>query len=407
MANLSDKDKEMLLSLKPKDVTYELISELFLDRCTKVKSGNSYKMKEMKSRLNTFDTFTLKAKEYINKKDVVTNCGRFLFNKLIIEDLINVFGDYQNITINKKELGRLDSIMAKALQDDVIKPEQFIRYLNCIQWLGLSLTSSITSSFTPGILTPNKKVIALRDKLFKENTEAIKNGDISIAHKIEQECIGLAKEELKNDDGMYLYKAGARGSFDNNYKNISIMKGPVLNPMTGEYDIIKNNYVEGHAKEDLAVHGNSVITGSYPKAIGQRTFGYFTKQITSALQSTVLDEPGSDCHSKVLLEVTIDPSNISEYEDRWIVEGGKYVLLDEKTLIKYKGKTVHMRSPMYCKGRDKICRICAGRKLEKLEIENIGLTASRASSTMSNASMKKFHDTTIKMSKLSRNTLTT
>ena len=406
MANLSDKDKEMLLSLKPKDVTYELISSLFLDTCKKVKSGDSYKMKEVKSRLNTFDTFTLKANEYINKKQIVTNCGRFLFNKLIIEDLINVFGDYQNVSITKKELGRMDSILAKALQDDVIKPEQFIRYLNCIQWLGLTLTNAITSSFTPGVLTPNKKVIALRDKLFKENAEAIKNGDLSVAHKIEQECIKLAKEELKNDDGMYLYKAGARGSFDNNYKNISIMKGPVLNPLTGEYSIVKNNYVEGIAKEDIHVHGNSVITGTYPKAIGQRTFGYFTKQITAALQSTVLDKPGSDCHSKILLEVTLDPSNLSIFEDRWIVEGGKYVLLDEKNIIKYKGKTVHMRSPMYCKAKSKICRICAGRILEKLEIENIGLSASRASSTMSNASMKKFHDTTVKMSRLNKNTIT-
>lgn len=408
MAKISDADKAYFLSIKREDISYDLISNLFADKIERKKDKNGKtQIKEIKSKYEITDTMTLKAGEYINKTNIETTLGRYFFNRLIVEPLIKVFGDYKNITIDKNALGKLDDEVARALRNDVITAEEFIQYINTIQWLGMKFTSTFTSSFTPGILTPNKKVIAYRDKELKAHEKEIDNGDIIVAAKIEKECLKMAKEELKNDDGMYLYKAEARGSFDNNYKNISVMKGPVLNPRTGKWKIVKTNFVEGIMKEDIAISGNSVVTGAYPKAIGQRTFGYFTKQITAALQSTGLDGPGSDCQSKVTIDVTITSDNAKSYEDRYIIENGKLVCLDEETIKKYIGKTVHMRTPMFCLGSTKICRVCAGRMMEKLGIDNIGLTASRASSTMSNASMKKFHDTTVKLAKLNKETITT
>ena len=58
-----------------------------------------------------------------------------------------------------------------------------------------------------------------------------------------------------------------------------------------------------------------------------------------------------------------------------------------------------MRSPMYCIGK-KLCRTCAGAMYDKLHIDNIGLTAARVSSSLLNLSMKKFHNSTAKITEV-------
>ena len=403
MAKLDDKMKNYLLSLKPEDISYEIITDLFANKTEKAEDGT---FKLIKSKINPYDTFTLKKNEYINKSDIETTAGRFIYNKLVVERLIAAFGDYQNITLNKGNIKKVDDIMASALLNDKITPDDFIMYIDLHQWIGMTFISVLCPSFTPTIISPNPKVIALRDKLFKEHEKEIQDGDAITVAKIEQECIELAKKELEGDPGMLLYGSGARGSFGNNYKNISISRGSILNPTTGKWEIMKNNFMEGINKEDISASANSVITGAYPKAIGQRTFGYFTKQITSALQSAVLDKPGSDCGSTLTVDIEITKSNKKLFNYRWIKENGKLKLLDDKNIDSYVGKTVKMRTPLFCKNKQGICSVCAGKIYEKLGIENMGLTTAKVSSTMSNASMKKFHDAIVKTSTLTADTLT-
>ena len=81
MAKLNDKDKQYLLSLKPEDITATLLFDLFGD---KAKVVNKKVVRE-KSKYSFQDTFDLKAGEYFNKEDITTNCGLFIFNKIVVE----------------------------------------------------------------------------------------------------------------------------------------------------------------------------------------------------------------------------------------------------------------------------------------------------------------------------------
>jgi len=74
-------------------------------------------------------------------------------------------------------------------------------------------------------------------------------------------------------------------------------------------------------------------------------------------------------------------------------------MLDGETIDKYVGKTVKMRSPMFCTD-DKICNKCAGELFFKLGIENAGLTTTKATGVILNSSMKAFHDTSLKINKI-------
>jgi len=262
MAKLSEANKLYLLSLNPDDITFDLLLELFAHTTKKDKDN---KVSVVKGRMNITDEFELKPNEYFNKVKVRTTAGQFIYNKLIIETELSEVLGYISDPLNSKRLKELEDVLSKALLTDKITVETMVNYLNKVQWLALQFHSVISGSFTMNTLKPNKVVTARRNKLLKDNAEKIKNGDVITAVNIEKELLKVAQEELKNDHGMDLYKSGARGSFGNNFKNISVIKGPVFNPSKGVFDIVTSNLMEGIQKNELTSAGNSIISGAYPK----------------------------------------------------------------------------------------------------------------------------------------------
>lgn len=401
MGKLPESEKKYLLGLKPEDITFELLVDIFGDK-SKKENG---KLKVIPSRMKTSDEFVLEKGEYFNTEKLNTNAGLFIYNKLIVErELTKVLG-YVNTPINSGILGSIEDKLSNAVLLDQISVDAMASYLNRTQWLAMQFHSVISGSFTMGTLKPSPSIMKERNKLLKENAQKLKDGDVIAAVKIEKQLLKSAEEELKGDHGLDLYKSGARGSFGNNFKNIAVMKGPVFNPTTGEFDIVESNFMEGIRKEELPTYGNAIITGAYPKAIGTATSGYFSKQIIAALQAVQLDKKGSDCGTKGTLTTTIQPNATKDFLYRYAVEGGKTVLMDEDNIKKYVGREIKLRSPMYCVGK-KVCRVCAGLMYEKLGIDNIGLTGARVSSTLLNLSMKKFHDTSSRLTEIKKETIT-
>lgn len=398
---LKDTDKSYFLSLKTSDITADLIIDLFGDK-SEIVDG---KMKTIPSKYRTNDTFKLKKGEYFNTTDITTNCGLFIFNKLLIEEDFSKIIGYVNEPVTKKVQGGIDRELGNALMDDKITTDQYVKYLNRTQWLSMQFNSLLSGSFTMKTIKPLPSVTKAKEKLLKDNKEALDSGDVLTAVKVETELKNIARKELEGDPGMDLYNSGARGSFDNNYKAISIIKGPVYNPTTGKWDMVGSNFMEGIQKDDITSFGNAVVTGAYPKAIATAVSGYMAKQLTAGFQGIVLDEPGKDCGTKGYMTITLTNETYKNFMYRYIIEGKKLVMLDESNIKSYIGKEVKMRSPMYCIG-DKLCRYCAGELYTKLGITNIGLTASRVASTLLNLNMKKFHDSTAHTAKLNKDKIT-
>lgn len=389
----TDVDKRYLLGLKQQDITRELIENLLVshyDRATR---------KIIKPRLNWDDEFSLKKGEYFNTEDIKrTNVGLFLFNKFVIEDLLEHVLGYWNIPISDNVLGDMEDKINKALFEDKIKPEDFAEYEDRLQWV-LALHTMVAGSFTRNTIRPLPQIVKKRDKLFAENKEALENGDAVTALKIEDELIKDAKELLKGDPGLDLYNSGARGSFGNNYKNIAIMKGPIFDPISGKYKNVRTNFSEGITKEDIPEFASMVVMGAYPKAVGTQVGGYTVKRFYAAFQNITMDEKGTDCHSKGTLTITVNKDNKEDCMFRYIMEGKKVVRLDESNIGKYMGKTVQLRSPMFCT-QTQLCNTCFGDKPYMVGIKNVGLTAGKIGSNFVNLSMKSFHDTTMKLEEI-------
>ena len=390
MAVVSSEYKKYLLSLKPNDINKEFIEKNFVDTC--VKEGNTVKV--IPSKVKTSDTFVLEKGEYFNTEKVTTNVGLFIFNKFLIEESFSTVVGYVNEPVTDSVMGKIDAKLSNALLNDKITVAERVKFLNKLEWISKQFNSVLASSFTMKTIKPVKKVIEERDRLIKENKDRLDSGDVTAAVEIESKVLALAKEELKGDPGMDLYDSGARGSFKNNYKSNSVMKGPVFNPTTGKWDFVGVSFIEGIERKDIPTCANSVVTGAYPKAVGTQVGGYQSKQFLAAFQGIVLDESGSDCGTKLYLDVKLTNDIKRDVLYRYILDAGKLVLLTDDNIDKYVGKVVKMRSPMYCKG-DKICSKCAGVMFEKLGIKNVGLTTTKVTTTLLNKNMKKFHDSSV------------
>ena len=395
-------EKTMFLDLEPDDITQTLFDDFFtdtIDTAHFVKDPQTGKMfpKIVPSKFNTFDEFTLEPGEYFNREKVLTNCGLFIFNKYLIEPYFQKEVGYVNFEITKKGLGKIDDMIATAIMldetGDCVK--KYIEYMNRLCWMAFTLNTQICASLSIRTAKPLPKVTARKKQLLVENKEAIEKNDAITYKHIQDELVELAQKELKDDPAFELYSSGARGSFDNAYRQWLCTKGPIWNAHKGEFEIVTNSLYEGIPKENIPSLANAVVSGFYPKAIGTGECGYITKKLSAGFQDVVLDERDSDCGTTGVATVTLTKSNMHYYLYHFIKSGSKYIRLEPDNQAQYMGKTVQMRLPDYCIGKC-LCNRCAGDRYYLLGIKNIGLTFGRVSNSTLRAKMKKSHDSTVR-----------
>ena len=381
---LDDMLKAKLLAMKPSDFTISKITEIFGYHATR--DG-----KVTPPIINQSDIVNLKAGEYINKKDIRTNAGRILLNKIIIEGKIeSIIPDgFYNEVMTAKKFNQLSSLLADSLIGKKITVEQLVAFLKAFEFYGLKACPIFSPSFTEGVLKPKKEVIDERNRQLK--SKDISNMSTDEIIDLEDMLVSKARVANKNDAGMTLYDSGSRGSFDNDYKNIAVMIGAMANPETGKVDLMTSNYMDGIKKEDIPMAANGVVNASYPRAVNTAVGGYLTKQFYSVFQSIMLDKKGTDCGSKFTLNFVLTEGNYKDYEFQYIVDDGKLVELNPETKKKYIGKLIHMRTPEGCLS-DKTCNCCAGNRYYYSDIVNVGLTTGRVSNTLMQKQMKKFHN---------------
>ena len=386
--------KDQLIKMDFREITKSFIIKNFCQYFDE----NSKKL--LPSVYNFTDKITLAANEFHNKEKITTTLGRLLTNKFLFSDELFPVVGYVNKTINGDVLKDIESKISDGLLSNKITPEIYSRYYNRVQWLSLSIHTVVCSSFTPKTIGPLPEVLKLKEQLIKKYDTELKGPNAVIyMNKIEQELLHKAEEILKDDTGMSLYKSKARGSFGNNYKNMNVIKGPTYNTLTKKFDFVETCLTEGIKKEDIPSWGNMVIAGAYPKAIGTAVAGYYTKKFFACYQTSILGPENSDCGSKMYLKYELTEKNYKKVKYRWILDGKKLVCLTPEIAPKYYGKTVLMRSPLYCKSRH-ICSKCAGDLYYRLKVKNIGLTVADISTSYLNKLMKSFHSSVVDIYKV-------
>ena len=393
-------DHTEYLSTSPDGYTRTKLSKMFADTAN-TSEGN--KVSRKKARHATWDKMTIPANYfYEGHAEVSTTIGRFVFNKYVLQGsgVIQATGLITGL-LNKGGLGDVDNLIGQLYREDVITRAHFNTYIDRRDNLGYWLNGMLAHSISLKMLKPMKEIEKKKKELFKKYEKEIQAGNIDVMTQISNELVDYAKELLKDDPGMDLYLSGDL-DFGNNYKNNAILKGPVMNKITNEFDFIGTSFMGGIDPKDIPAHANSILSGQFPASIATKDSGYMGKKLLALLQMTEVDEPGTDCHTKNPIPITIDKGNKNDMVYSYIDVGGQLQLLTRENIDSYVGKTVMMRSPMSCT-TPKICSKCAGELFYKLDIKQAGLFATQLSHSALNLGLKSKHVQTISLYQLDPN----
>ncbi|MBD5584512.1 MAG: hypothetical protein HDQ88_05470 [Clostridia bacterium] len=393
---LSENDTTEALELSPEMITLSLLTSYFATTTTISEDGKR-STKSKPARYRTWDKITI-PKDYFYKgqEEIKSTIGRFIANKFVLQGSGFIqLSHYINTIWNGGWISNFNNVVSDYFMKDEINREQFQQYLNRRDTLGFWLNGMLAHSISPKFSKPIPEVEKLKKELLKKYEKELKAGDLDTMIKIQNTLVAKAKEILKDDPGMDLYLCGDL-NFDNNYRANAIIKGPVPNKITGEFDFIDTSFMDGIKIKDLPVHANSILAAQYPASIATQDAGYLGKKLMSLMQMMGIGPAGSDCGTKQLIPLDITEKNANEVIYTWIKDGKGLKLLTPDNVKSYIGKRVMMRSPMTCLD-EKICSKCAGQLFYMLDVKNPGLFSVQISYADLNLGLKTKHDTTVKL----------
>ena len=386
------KDIEYLVKLTEDDITTSLIMELFGD------FGDH-------QWFNPYDILTIPAgayggklpdgKEKRNKEPFTTTIGRLIFNKYFIEcepELLQFVG-YVNDNVGKKAYGKLFDSLGYAVLEDKISIETYKRFCKKSQKF-MPYVSILAPNHSMNMLTITKKINKRKAELIKQNQEAFEKGDVYVVDQVSKELLAYAKELMQDDPAMDMFLSGAGGSFENNFKNMFIMRGSVQDPDPRKsYNIITSNYIDGVTQDEYSKLANTLAAGPYSRSKKTELGGYWEKLFLQSLQHVILKDPGSDCGTKRHIEINVTEKNIGSIMYCYVINNdGSLTEITSENKNKFIGKKIKLRFSSMCEAKDGICNACAGNLFYRLGIRNIGAATPQIPSKLKVLSMKLFHD---------------
>lgn len=333
-----------------------------------------------------------------NKSEFITSVGLWIFNRSFIEPISDIIG-YINKPITKKVFGNINEKVSYALLEDKITIRQLKNFIMQNQIL-MSCCSALTPAHTEALLYMQEDIEKKKAELEKKYKKELDAGDLVVMKKMENELIDYAKDLLEGDDSLDMYDSGARSTYDNNFKNMYIMRSGAMQT-NGDVKIITSSYISGLKEKDYVINADASIGGPYSKSKATSSGGYLEKQLTAATAHIKTPKEGTDCGTKDTITVNLNKGNIKDWYYSYILQNGKLIELLPENADKFINKTVNMRFSALCKNKDgTICEACAGTLFRRIGIDGVGLTSMNIGSALKNKRMKAFHDTNINLYKI-------
>lgn len=267
-------DIDYLINLKEEDISMSFIMETFGDFANRQRF-NPYDI--IKIPVGGYGGTLPNGKEKRNKNEFVTTVGRLIFNKYFIEcepELLGFIG-YVNKDVGKKVYGSIFDSIGYALMEDKISVSTYKRFCKKSQKF-MPYVSILAPNHSDNMLTITKKINKRKAELIKDNKEAFDKGDVMVVDKVSKELLDYARELMKDDPAMDMFLSGAGGSFENNFKNMFVMRGSVQDPDPRKsYNIITSNYVDGVSKDEYSKLANTLAAGPYSRSKKTELGGYW------------------------------------------------------------------------------------------------------------------------------------
>lgn len=376
---------DKVLEIEPSDISVSwLFKELRLADTTKFKKLN-----------DIHDLVLLPAGVYVDKPTTCT-LGQIILWKLLFMECHIPFTPEP---LDKGRVKKIFTAIGQKILDKEIDMETYKRMENRYESFGMRISSFVNPTISPDMLCLTPEILELKEKLLKDNAEALANDDIIVAGKVEKELLDKIAEVYANDPQYEFYASGV-ADVNNTFKTMAVMQGALpQDTKFNSFKVVTSSLNEGTSKTDLRYVGNTAVAGGYSRGKSPEEGGAMAKAANYVYQTMMLDKHGTDCGTKDYVNIYIDPSYAHEYIGRYVVEGSNLVCLTKENLSNYSGKTVPMRSVLTCKSKN-ICSKCAGEFIYQMygiydkEIA-FGLKLSKQQHEIVQKRMKLSHDVTL------------
>lgn len=306
---------------------------------------------QLKKRYNY--THPIKTKNKVK----LMSLGRIWFNFLLPDDykLINE---------------QLDKNKISQIIDDIYEKYDVDIATTCIN--ELNSHSFKMASINPISFTINEVIVPQEIRQRKKN---------KFKNQIQPEEFASVLEELADDhlnilgdeSGIkQIIDSGAKGK-NTDFGVLMLAKGPILDIEGKISEPVLTGQSDGYSGKEYYTLAKESRRALYIRGIGTAEPGTLARDTTYANANTIISK--DDCKTKKYLEITITKSLLSSIQGRYYMddETGQLILITPTN--KLIGKKIKLRSPLYCKNKTGICKICYGELSDKLGTKHIGLLA--------------------------------
>lgn len=312
-------------------------------------------------------------------KIINMSLGRIFFNECLPEDYPLI-----NEPVNQTKLNQIIKDLI-----DKYEPAVLCDCLSNLQEKFFQIGTISPSTFTIDSFIPSQQWLE------KKKEFEIKAKNYSPV-EFQKEAQELTKELVKDieDKGFRIHnilKGGIKGNPIDDWKNLLVGKGYIIDIENNLLGPVVHGIAEGFDKKEYFDSIAEARRGFYYKASLTAIPGYLARKITMASANITLAD--KDCKTKKYYEFLVNKDNIKNITGRYMYHEGKLVLTTLDNLKDYIGKTVKLRSPLYCQSpKGQICPICFGELANKLDTKRIGILAAGVVNLITlNALMKMRH----------------
>lgn len=341
--------------------------------------------------------FELQKKFFIENDDIenyqkigeFTTYGRYITNYFCLAEPCGNVIPYINKIWN---VSKVESEIYKKVRDGVITPEQCGRYTDNAYFLG-SFGELIVPVFSEKSLTTDPKILEYREAQYKKHAHELDNP--VVCAKIEDELIAMDKNYLKGDPAMgFLGDSSKKFNIHRKRQYLTAGLFESFEKEKGKYSFIKGSLSEGWKIDSFVTIANEVRKGSYNRGIETANAGVLTKYILRLFQNAKI--VAEDCKTKRGLEVSKLTEQLADaFVGQNIIEGNSLVPLTEQNKQNYIGKSVTIRSFMFCEQTGGYCFTCAGETFRTLNAKNVGSEPLQITANLMALSMKAMHGTKV------------
>lgn len=338
----------------------------------------------------------LKAGDIANlHRNITSTYGNLLVNQII---LVYPFGDKIDYMEGRIDAKAIEKIIEARLKDNpesnaLLNPDdiyvyEYQRFNEALLSLA-GYTQLCVPSATAKTMTTDPKIAVRRAELLEQYKDRLH--DPVIQAKIDDELIAMDKAWLKGDPGEGFYIKDK--SYNVVRKKTFLLQGAEQGfDVAGE--VIPTSLNDGWDIKHLPAMGNSLREGSYNRGALTALGGEATKFNYRIFQNTVISE--EDCKTPFGLTVTLRPEWEKSYISNSIITPKGVVELTPENIKDFLGKTVVLRSPLYCRTEGvNFCATCMGKKIASTP-HAISTYAADIGSTFMSISLKAMHGKALK-----------